>query len=159
MIPLPNVPIKPLMKSSLRPISLPNSLYWACWVWVHSHLQWMTPQIRTLQLAPSVGSCLCDDECYSLLRQGQTPKEGRWWPIYWAANRELPRGSQLNGRLAPCAWPSSPLGARRPENSQAAPFRPRWRKTAARFCVPFIPKTSRHLIAAQLLAPLSTNSL
>ena len=32
----------------------------------------------------------------------------------------------------------------------------RW---AARFCVPFIPKTSRHLIKAQLLAPLSTNSL
>ena len=23
--------------------SLPNSLYWACWVWVHSHLQWRTP--------------------------------------------------------------------------------------------------------------------
>ena len=32
----------------LEPASLPNSLYWACWVWVHSHLQWRTPQIRTL---------------------------------------------------------------------------------------------------------------
>ena len=32
----------------------------------------------------------------------------------------------------------------------------RW---AARFCVPFIPKTSGHLIKAQLLASLSTNSL
>ena len=32
----------------------------------------------------------------------------------------------------------------------------RW---AARFCVLFIPKTSRRLIKAQLLAPLSTNSL
>ena len=33
----------------LEPASLPNSLYWACWVWVHSYLQWRTPQIRTLQ--------------------------------------------------------------------------------------------------------------
>ena len=24
----------------LKPASLPNSLYWACWVWVRSHLQW-----------------------------------------------------------------------------------------------------------------------
>ena len=32
----------------------------------------------------------------------------------------------------------------------------RW---AARFCVIFIPKTSRRLIKAQLLNPLSTNSL
>ena len=28
----------------LKPASLPNSLYWACWVWVCSHLQWETPQ-------------------------------------------------------------------------------------------------------------------
>ena len=27
----------------LEPASLPNSLYWACWVWVRSHLQWKTP--------------------------------------------------------------------------------------------------------------------
>ena len=33
----------------LEPVSLPNSLYWAYWVWVRSHLQWRTPQIRTLQ--------------------------------------------------------------------------------------------------------------
>ena len=33
----------------LEPVSLPNSLYWACWVWIRSHLQWRTPQIRTLQ--------------------------------------------------------------------------------------------------------------
>ena len=26
-----------------KPASLPNSLYWACWVWVRSHLQWKTP--------------------------------------------------------------------------------------------------------------------
>ena len=26
-----------------EPASLPNSLYWACWVWVHSRLQWKTP--------------------------------------------------------------------------------------------------------------------
>ena len=49
MIPLPNDPARPLMKSSLRPSSLPNLLYWACWVWVRSHLQWRTPQIRTTQ--------------------------------------------------------------------------------------------------------------
>ena len=27
----------------LKPASLPNSLYWACWVWVCSHLQWREP--------------------------------------------------------------------------------------------------------------------
>ena len=27
----------------LKPASLPNSLYWACWVWVCSHLQWNEP--------------------------------------------------------------------------------------------------------------------
>ena len=39
----------------LKPASLPNSLYWACWVWVRSHLQWDPPENGTLQLAPSVG--------------------------------------------------------------------------------------------------------
>ena len=40
----------------LKPASLPNSLYWARWVWVRSHLQWKAPppQIGTLQLAPFV---------------------------------------------------------------------------------------------------------
>ena len=27
----------------LNPASLPNSLYWACWIWVCSHLQWKEP--------------------------------------------------------------------------------------------------------------------
>ena len=27
----------------LKPASLPNSLYWARWVWVRSHLQWKAP--------------------------------------------------------------------------------------------------------------------
>ena len=27
----------------LKPASLPNSLYWTCWVWVCSHLQWKEP--------------------------------------------------------------------------------------------------------------------
>ena len=35
----------------LKPASLPNPLYWACWVWVRSHLQWKAPpQIGTLHL-------------------------------------------------------------------------------------------------------------
>ena len=38
----------PRKGSVLEPASLPNSLYWACWVWVRSHLQWRTLQIRTL---------------------------------------------------------------------------------------------------------------
>ena len=59
---------------------------------------------------------LCDDECNSLLRQGQTPKGRWWWPVYWAASGELPGGPQLNRRLALCVWPSSPPGARRPAN-------------------------------------------
>ena len=31
----------------LKPASLPNSLYWARWVWVRSHLQWKTPSPKT----------------------------------------------------------------------------------------------------------------
>ena len=27
----------------LEPTSLPNSLYWTCWIWVCSHLQWNEP--------------------------------------------------------------------------------------------------------------------
>ena len=38
-------------------------------------------------------SRLCEDECDSLLRQGQTPKGRRWWSICWAARGELPGGS------------------------------------------------------------------
>ena len=30
----------------LKPASLPNSLYWTCWVWVYSHLQWKEPPNR-----------------------------------------------------------------------------------------------------------------
>ena len=42
-------------------------------------------------------SCLCDDECDSLLRQGQTPEGRRWWPVYWAASGELPGGPSSTG--------------------------------------------------------------
>ena len=38
-------------------------------------------------------------------------------------NGELPRGSQLGGRLAPRAWPSPPLGAGLPANLTGGP---RW---------------------------------
>ena len=44
-----------------------------------------------------------------------------------------------------------------PSSSERVPSP--WDDWVARFCVPFIPKTSRRLITAQLLAPLSTNSL
>ena len=48
--------------------------------WPHSlqiHCNGLDPKTVTLQLAPSVGSCLCDNECDNLSRQGQTPKGGR----------------------------------------------------------------------------------
>ena len=38
-------------------------------------------------------------------------------------NGELPRGSQLGGRLAPRAWPSPPPGAGQPANLTGGP---RW---------------------------------
>ena len=42
---LPNRWRSPHKGPVLKPASLPNSLYWACWVWVRvrSHLQWKTP--------------------------------------------------------------------------------------------------------------------
>ena len=40
---LPNRWRSPRKDPVLKPVSLPNSLYWACWVWVRSHLQWKTP--------------------------------------------------------------------------------------------------------------------
>ena len=40
---LPNRWRSPSEGPVLKPTSLPNSLYWACWVWVRSHLQWKTP--------------------------------------------------------------------------------------------------------------------
>ena len=44
-------------------------------------------------------------------------------PTYWTVNGELPRGSQLGGRLAPRAWPLPPPGARRLANLTSGP---RW---------------------------------
>ena len=38
-------------------------------------------------------------------------------------NGELPRGSQLDGHLAPRAWPSPPPGAGQPANLEGGP---RW---------------------------------
>ena len=52
----PTIPLdhwrRPHKGPVLKPASLPNSLYWACWVWVRvcSHLQWKEPpKIGTLQ--------------------------------------------------------------------------------------------------------------
>ena len=46
--------------SVLKPASLPNSLYWAYWVWVCSHLQWTEPPklgpytfVKNVKLYPS----------------------------------------------------------------------------------------------------------
>ena len=55
---------------------------------------------------------LCNDECNGLLRQDQVPYERLWWLVYYTTRGELPGGSQFNGPLAPCAWPSPPLGLR-----------------------------------------------
>ena len=53
------------------------------------------------------------------------------------------------------SWGTRGVGDSRPQARE--PFSlGRW---AVRFCVFFIPKTSRRLIRAQLLDPLSTNSL
>ena len=44
--------------------------------WTHSlqiHYNGLDLKIETLQLAPSVGGCSCDDKCNSLLRRGQIP--------------------------------------------------------------------------------------
>ena len=40
---------------------------------------------------------------------------------YWTVNGELLMGSQLDGRLAPHAWPSPPLGAGRLANLTGGP--------------------------------------
>ena len=53
--------------------SKPN--FWPHFLQIHCN--GLGPKIVTLQLAPFIGSCLCDDECNSLLRQGQTPKGRR----------------------------------------------------------------------------------
>ena len=93
--------------------------------WIHSlqiHCNGLGLKSMTLQLAPSVGSCLCDNECNSLLGQGQTPKGKRRWRICWATRAELPGGSQPNRPLAPCVRPSSPPRAKRPTNLEAGPF-------------------------------------
>ena len=44
---------------------------------------------------------------------------------------ERPGGSQLNGPLALCAWPSPPPGVRPPRILMLTPFEPRLRKAAA----------------------------
>ena len=67
------------------------------------------------------GKNLCARENDNRTRQGQTPKRERWWLTYWTANGELPRGSQLSGRLAPRAWPSPLPGLGRPANLTGGP--------------------------------------
>ena len=69
------------------------------------------------------GKNLCASENDNRTRQGQTPKRERWWPTYWTANGELPRGSQLSRHLAPRAWPSPPPEPGRPVNLMGGP---RW---------------------------------
>ena len=48
---LPDRRWSPYKGPVLKPASLPNSLYWPCWVWIRSHLQWkIPPKIGTLQM-------------------------------------------------------------------------------------------------------------
>ena len=68
---------------------------------------------------PTIGAvcgkgCSCDDECNGLLRQDQVPQGRLWWLVYCTTRGELPGGSQLNGPLALCAWPSPLPGVRPP---------------------------------------------
>ena len=108
--------------SVFKPTSLPISLYWARWVWVRSHLQWKAPpKNRDSTIGAVCRKNLCASENDNRTRQGQTPKKERWWPTYWTANGELPRGSQLSGRLAPHAWPSPSPGPERPANLIGGP--------------------------------------
>ena len=102
----------------LKPASLLNSLYWACCVWVRSHLQWKMPPNWDPTIVAVCGKNLCASENDNRTRQGQREQ---WWPTYWTANGELPRGSQLSRRLAPRAWPSPPPGPRRPANLMGCP--------------------------------------
>ena len=137
MISLLNNPARPLTKSSQRPSSWARFstkfIILACWVWVRSHLQWRTPQTRTLQLAPSVGITDATMKCDSLLRQGQTPRGN---------DDGQPTGPQMeNCQEVPSStgvWhhvhgPRPHQGPDDPRTSRAAPVRPRQRKmTAAR---------------------------
>ena len=93
--------------------------------WTHSlHIHCNEPGSKTdtLQLASSVGSCLCDDECNNLLRWGQIPQGRLWWLVYCAIRGELPGSSQLNGPLASCAWPSPLPRVKPPRISRLAPI-------------------------------------
>ena len=116
----------------LEPASLPNSLYWACWVWVRSHLQWKTPlQTRTLQLAPSMGkTCVL---VRTIIEQGRAkPSRGNddSQPIgpQMENCREVPNSAgvwcHVHG-LRPHQGPDDP------RTSWAAPVGLRWRNTAA----------------------------
>ena len=72
--------------------------------------------------------CSCDDECNDLLRQDQIPSGRLWWPVYCTTKGELLGGSQLNGPLAPCVWPSPPPGVRPPRISWPAPLGLDWER-------------------------------
>ena len=106
-------------------------MYWACWVWVRSHLQRRTPQIRTLQLAPSVGrTCVL---VRTIIRQGRAK------PLRGNDDGQPIRPQMENCQEVPSStgvWrhvrgPRPHQGPDDSRTSQAAPVGPRWRKKAA----------------------------
>ena len=65
----------------------------------------------------------CNDEYKLVKARPNSLGERLWWPVYYATRGELPGDSQLNGPLAPCAWPSPPPGVRPPRISWSAPIK------------------------------------
>ena len=116
----------------LKLASLSNSLYWARWIWVRSHLQWKAPpQIGTLQLALSVGkNCVL---VRTVIGHGgiKTPRgndDGQPTGPQMENCREVPNSTgvwcHVHG-LRPHQGPDDP------RTSWAAPVGLRWRNTAA----------------------------
>ena len=66
--------VKALTKAQFfSPFSLPNLLYWACWVWAYLPKSKESPKGGPYNWRRLWESCLCDNECNGLLRQDQVP--------------------------------------------------------------------------------------
>ena len=111
----------PIRAQLLDPLST-NSLYQVCWAQIPVR-RWAQPENRNSTIDAICGkSCLCDNECNSLLRHDQVPQGRLQWPVYYTIRGEQPGGLQLNEPLAPCAQPSPPPGLRPPQIQWPAPL-------------------------------------